>query len=44
MLTQVISIRQAPFDWQSNPDYVYIGRAGKGCRTVLKNLQKSVKM
>lgn len=30
MPTQVISIRQAPSDWQSNPDYVYIGRAGKG--------------
>lgn len=29
-MTQVINIRYAPNGWQSNPDYVYIGRAGKG--------------
>jgi len=28
--TKVINIRQAPKGWQDNPDYVYIGRAGKG--------------
>jgi len=30
MSTQVINIRQAPSNWQSNPEYVYIGRKGKG--------------
>jgi hypothetical protein len=30
MLTSVINIRQAPANWQSDPRYVYIGRAGKG--------------
>jgi len=30
MSTKVIHIKDAPSDWQSNPDYVYIGRPGKG--------------
>lgn len=30
MSTQVINIRHAPDGWKSNPEYVYIGRAGKG--------------
>lgn len=30
MKTTVINIRNAPPGWQSDPDYVYIGRAGKG--------------
>ena len=29
-MTRVINIRQAPKDWESNPDYVYIGRTGHG--------------
>lgn len=29
-MTQVINIRDAPPGWETNPDYVYIGRAGKG--------------
>ena len=27
---KVIHLRLAPKDWTSNPDYVYIGRPGKG--------------
>lgn len=27
---KVIHIKNAPKDWQNNPEYVYIGRAGKG--------------
>lgn len=30
MSTSVIHIRQTPSNWQSDPQYVYIGRAGKG--------------
>lgn len=30
MTTKVISIRQAPAGWEHNPDFVYIGRAGRG--------------
>ena len=29
-MIKVIHIKDAPKDWQSNPDYVYIGRVGKG--------------
>jgi hypothetical protein len=29
-MTKVINIRTAPTGWQSNPNYQYIGRAGKG--------------
>ena len=28
--TTVISVWQAPRGWENSPDYVYIGRAGKG--------------
>lgn len=28
--TRVINIRNAPRGWENNPQYVYIGRAGKG--------------
>ena len=30
MATQVVNIRNCPRGWERNPDYVYIGRAGKG--------------
>lgn len=30
MSVKVIHIKNAPKDWQSNLDYVYIGRSGKG--------------
>ena len=30
MITTVINIKNAPIGWINNPDYVYIGRAGKG--------------
>jgi len=30
MPSRLINIRYAPSGWQNNPDYVYIGRAGKG--------------
>lgn len=30
MFTKVIHIKDAPKGWQSDPEYVYIGRAGKG--------------
>ena len=30
MKTKVINIRSAPDNWQADPQYVYIGRAGKG--------------
>lgn len=29
-MTRVIHIKNAPKGWKNNPDYVYIGRAGKG--------------
>lgn len=29
-MTTVIHIRDAPPGWESNPDYAYIGRKGKG--------------
>lgn len=29
-MTQVIRMSQAPVGWQTNPEYVYIGRAGHG--------------
>lgn len=29
-MTTVINIKDAPFDWKTNPRYVYIGRGGKG--------------
>lgn len=29
-MSQVINIAKAPKDWQTNSDYVYIGRAGHG--------------
>lgn len=29
-VTQVINIREAPKGWRTDPQYVYIGRAGKG--------------
>ncbi len=29
-MTRVIHIKEAPKNWQSNPEYVYVGRAGKG--------------
>jgi hypothetical protein len=29
-MTRVIHIRDAPPGWETNPRYVYIGRAGKG--------------
>ena len=28
--TKVINIKNAPIGWKDNPEYVYIGRAGKG--------------
>lgn len=28
--TSVINIKDAPSDWQTDPQYVYIGRKGKG--------------
>ena len=28
--TKVINIKDAPKNWEANPDYVYIGRSGKG--------------
>lgn len=30
MTTKIIHIKDAPKDWKTNSDYVYIGRAGKG--------------
>ena len=30
MPNRLVNIRYAPSNWQANPDYVYIGRAGKG--------------
>lgn len=30
MTTTVINIKDAPPDWETNPRYVYIGRAGHG--------------
>lgn len=36
-MTRVISIRQAPTDWQNNNQYVYIGRAGKGMNGTFGN-------
>jgi len=30
IVTRVINISLAPKDWKSNPDFAYIGRAGKG--------------
>lgn len=30
MLTSVINIRNAPIGWENDPEYVYIGRRGKG--------------
>lgn len=29
-MTKIINIKYAPFDWKTNPQYVYVGRAGKG--------------
>lgn len=29
-MTTVINIKDAPRGWKDNPDYVYIGRPGKG--------------
>lgn len=29
-MTEVINIRSAPSGWKTNPQYVYIGRAGHG--------------
>ena len=29
-MTKVIHIKDSPKDWKNNPDYVYIGRSGKG--------------
>lgn len=29
-MTQVVNIRQCPRGWERNPEYVYIGRPGKG--------------
>lgn len=29
-MTSVINIKDAPVDWKKNPEYLYIGRAGKG--------------
>lgn len=30
MKPKVINIKEAPRDWETNPDYVYIGRPGRG--------------
>jgi hypothetical protein len=32
MPTTVIHIKDAPKGWQSDPDYVYVGRPGKGMK------------
>ncbi len=29
-MTKVTNIKDAPKDWKTDPNYVYIGRAGKG--------------
>lgn len=31
-MTKVINIKDAPAGWKTNPDYVYIGRPGKGMK------------
>jgi len=36
-MTKVIHIKDAPKNWQSNPDYVYIGRPGKGLNGIFGN-------
>jgi len=40
MKTKVIHIKDAPKNWRSNPDYVYIGRAGKGLSGYFGNPHK----
>lgn len=35
--TKVISIRQAPPNWRDNPEYVYIGRSGRGMSSIFGN-------
>jgi hypothetical protein len=40
MKTTVIHIKNAPKNWRSNPDYVYIGRAGKGLSGYFGNPHK----
>lgn len=37
MATTVIHIRDAPYDWQKDPQYVYCGRPGKGESGALGN-------
>lgn len=39
-MTKVIHIKDAPKGWQSNPDYVYIGRSGKGTASIYGNPHK----
>lgn len=29
-MTTVINIKDTPYNWKSNPQYVYIGRTGRG--------------
>jgi hypothetical protein len=36
-MTKVIHIKNAPPGWQQNPDYVYIGRPGKGLSGLFGN-------
>ena len=40
-MTEVIHIRFAPKDWMNNPNYVYIGRSGKGLDGYFGNPFKS---
>lgn len=42
METTVIHIRDAPYDWPNNPQYVYIGRAGQGFSGVFGNPFKTI--
>ena len=30
IMTKIINIKNAPVNWQTDPNYTYIGRAGKG--------------
>lgn len=36
-MTVVINIKDAPEGWQTNPEYVYIGRTGKGLESIWGN-------